>query len=90
MPTRELTAYVEALPAVAASRSLEAVNEIAAGTGSMKQASRDRLLAGWRRAVRSRQKVVRPSTPAELRAMAAASGIGMRVVVKAKAADAGT
>jgi len=77
MPTRELTAYVEALPAVMASRSLEAVAELAVGTGSMKKAARDEILAAWRRDIRLRQRVARPS-PGELRGMAAAAGIGVR------------
>jgi len=86
MPTRELVCYVEALPAIAAARSLEASTEIAVGSGAMKQGARDNVLAAWRRELRARQAVVRPSLE-ELRGMAAATSIGVRTV-KRKAVDA--
>lgn len=87
MPTRELLAYVDALPAVRAAGSLAAVAEIAAGTGSMKKGPRDDMLAAWRRELRARQRVAKPSL-AELRGMAAASGLGVRPLKRR--ADAGT
>lgn len=88
MPSRELAAYVEALPAIAAERSLSAVSETAAATGSMKKGARDDLLSGWRQALRSRIRPSRPRSAAELQLYAAASGFSVKPLKRKAMPDA--
>lgn len=89
MPTRELSVYVEALPEVMAGRSLAAVSETAAGTGAMKQADRDQLIASWRRAMRGQLKAQRVKGAQQLASLTAATGIGFRTRSVKKGPDAG-
>lgn len=88
MPTRELIAYVEALPAIHAGRSLAAVSETAAATGSMKKGARDDLLSGWRQALRARIRPNRPRTVEELRLYAASSGLAVQPLKRKARPDA--
>lgn len=79
MPIPLLRAHLAMLPRLEAEESLVTVERLAVGTGSLKTAVRSRILDSWAKAARP-LAVQRPTDPATRRALAAAAGIGVRVV----------
>lgn len=88
MPTRELAAYAEALPAIEAQRSLAAVSATAVGAGTMKKGPRDELLGAWRAQLRRFTPASRPRTTAALQLAAAGSGFAVRPLKRKAPPDA--
>lgn len=78
MPTSLLSAYVEQLPRISASESLQAAERIAVGTGSLKKGVGRRIASGWARQADHDRPVVRPTSPESYRAQMAMVGIAVK------------
>lgn len=79
MPIPLLQAHLTMLPRLEAEESIVAAERMAVGSGSMKPAPRRDVVAGWRRAAKV-DAARRATDPEGHRALAAAAGIGVRVV----------
>lgn len=84
MPIPLLRAHLAMLPRLEAEESLVAAERLAVGTASLKADARRRVIDDWAKVARP-VAVQRPTDPAARRALAAAAGIGMRVVRRSDA-----
>jgi hypothetical protein len=79
MPTRELEPFVAMRPRIEARRAVAAAEQIAVGTGRLKEADHSATLARWREAIAAGASVTRPDAPT-LATAARSAGIGFRTV----------
>lgn len=88
MPTRVLSAYVRAIPAMEAERAAQTAEQIAVGVGRLPPEAHRGIVDRWRQALPSAVRKAR--TPGELAGRAAASGLGFRRVARSTAPDGPT